>query len=240
MAKPSDLIREMSTQEVISTAFGIYRDHFANLVMIAIVPHVALLAIDWLVGSAGFETGTSIALLLLGTAIFNALVLAAMTFAIGQAVLGGMPGPLEAYQGGFRRNVFAIVAAYLIIWWFVTLGLVLFVLPGLIVGGLLLPTVPAIVLERRPPVAALLRAYRMMRPEWAKATAVFSFVVLISGVVPLLFHVLVGPGPFSPLLGAIVGAVTLPLAYCANVVLYLSARSREGYSRESLAAEMAG
>jgi hypothetical protein len=240
MPKPEALLRELSTQQVIASAFGIYRDHLANLVMIAIVPHLALLLLDVAISAAGFEPGTAIALLLLGTAIFNALVLAAMTFAIGRAVLGDMPGPLEAYQGGFGRNVLAIVAAYLIIWWLVTLGLLLFILPGLVIGGLLLPTVPAIVLERRPPIAALLRAYRMMRDDWVKASAVFSFVVLISGVLPLLFHLLVGPGPFSPLLGALIGAITLPLAYSANVVLYLSARSGEGYTQEMLATELAG
>jgi hypothetical protein len=50
----------------------------------------------------------------------------------------------------------------------------------------------------------------------------------------------VGPGPFSPLLGALIGAITLPLAYSANVVLYLSARSGEGYTQEMLATELAG
>ena len=239
MSRPDELLRDLTTQQVIANAFRMYRDHFANLVMIALVPHLALLVFDVLISSAGLETGVSIALLLLATAIFNALVLAAMTYAIGRAVLGDMPGPIVSYRGGFSRNVLAIVAAYLVIWWLVTLGFLLLILPGLIVGGLLLPTVPAIVLERLPPVAALLRAYRMMRPDWVKAAAVFSFVVLISGVLPLLFHLVVGPGPFSPLLGAIVGAVTLPLAYCANVVLYLSARAGEGYTREKLAAELA-
>jgi hypothetical protein len=239
MTQPDALLREMTARQVVSAAFAIYRDHLANLVMIALIPHLGLLAVDLAVSSAGLEPGAAIALLLLVTAVLNALVLAAMTYAIGQAVLGDMPGPLAAYQGGFARNVVAIIAAYLVIWWFVTLGLLLFVLPGLVVGGLLLPTVPAIVLERRLPMAALARAYRMMRPDWLKATAVFSFVVLISGVLPLLFHLIVGQGPFSPLLGAIVGAITLPLAYSANVVLYLSVRSREGYTREILAKELA-
>ncbi|MEE8555457.1 MAG: hypothetical protein V3T00_06325, partial [bacterium] len=70
--------------------------------------------------------------------------------------------------------------------------------------------------------------------------AVFAFVIVVSGLLPLLFHLIVGPGPYSPLLSAIAGAVTLPLAYTASVVLYLSLRSLEGYTPEQLEAELTG
>ena len=237
-APAQELLRELSTREVIAAAFRLYRNHLADLVWIALLAHLALLALSFLVAAAGVEPQAVVALLLLATVVFNALVLAAMTFAIGRAVLGEMPGPLEAYRGAFGRSLLSIIAAYFVIWAVVTAGLLLFILPGLLAGGLLLPTVPAIVLEKLTPLQALARAFRMMRPMLLKAAGVFSFVLLISGALPLLFHLIVGLGPFSPLLGAIVGAVTLPLAYCANVVLYLSARSGEGYGRDRLAAEL--
>ena len=231
-------LRELTAQEVVAASFRLYRDHFASLVGMALVPYLGLLLLDLAISAAGIDPQVALGIVLAATTVVNALVLAAMTYAIGRAVLGEMPGPLEAYRGGFGRGLFAIVAAYLVIWALVTLGFLLFMLPGLVIGGLLLPTVPAIVLEKLPPAQALARAYRMMRPMALKATGIFSFVVLISGVLPLLFHMIVGFGPFSPLLGAILGAVTLPLAYCANVVLYLSARSGEGYGRDRLAAEL--
>jgi hypothetical protein len=233
------LLRDQSTQEVIASAFRLYRDHFASLVWIALVPHLAMVVLELLIVEAALAPTAALALLLAATTVFNALVLAAMTYAIGQAVLGAMPGLIEAYRGGFGESLLSIIAAYLVNWALVTVGFLLLILPGLVVGGLLLPTVPVIVLEKRNPAQALSRAFRMMRPVALKATAVFAFVVLISGVLPLTFHLVVGPGPFSPLLGAIVGAVTLPLAHSANVVLYLSERAGEGYTREHLAAELA-
>ena len=232
------LLREMTTAEVIASAFRLYRDHLANLVLIALIPHFVLLALDLVLRDAGLEPAQVLSVLLLATAVLNAIVLAAMTHAIGHAVLGESPGVLESYKGAFSRSLVAIVTAYLIIWGLVTLGFLLFVLPGLMVGGLLLPTVPVIVLERRTSLQALARALRMMRPVLSRATAVFSFVILISGVLPLGFHLLIGAGPFSPLLGAILGAVTLPLAYAANVTLYFSERSKEGYTGRDLAYDL--
>jgi len=224
----------MSTSEVIASAFRLYRNHFANLVLMALAPHLVLLALDLMLVEAGLEPAQVISILLLGTAVLNAIVLAAMTQAISQAALGRGPGVLDSYRAAFSRSLVSIVTAYLIVWGLVTVGFLLLVLPGLVVGGLLLPTVPVIVLEQRTSLPALAQAYRMMRPVMAKATAVFSFVILISGVIPLGFHLLVGQGPFSPLLGAILGAVTLPLAYSANVILYFSERSKSGFSARDL------
>ncbi len=233
-------LREMNTGEVIREAFRLYRQHFAALVLIALVPHVALLALDTVLGGAEIDRGLGLGLLLAVTVVLNALVLAAMTHALGGAVVGRMPGLVEAYRGGFGHRVLSIVAAYLVIWMLVTLGFLAFILPGLVIGGLFVPAIPIIVLEKRNPLQALGRSYRMMRPVLAKGTAVFAFVIVVSGLLPLLFHLIVGPGPYSPLLSAIAGAVTLPLAYTASVVLYLSLRSLEGYTPEQLEAELTG
>jgi uncharacterized membrane protein YesL len=238
MTPTANLLREMTTAEVIASAFRLYRDHLASLVLIALIPHMVLLALNLILADAGLDPAQVLTVLLFATAILNAIVLAAMTNAIGHAALGASPGLVESYRGAFSRSLVGIITAYLMIWGLVTLGFLLLVLPGLVVGGLLLPTVPTIVLERRRSFQALSRAFRMMRPQMAKATAVFSFVILISGVLPLGFHLMIGTGPFSPLLGAILGAVTLPLAYAANVVLYLSERSKEGYTARDLSREL--
>ena len=71
-----------------------------------------------------------------------------------------------------------------------------------------------------------------------ETSTVYAFVVLISGVLPLLVQVVVGGGTFAPLLGAIVGSVTLPLAYTANVMLYFSVRAKTGYDAAQLESDL--
>ena len=98
--------------------------------------------------------------------------------------------------------------------------------PTLVLGGYLALTIPVIVLESLPPMEAVRRSVFLMRQELMKGVAIFGFVVLISGVLPLGLQLIVGSGPLTPLLAAIVGSVTLPLAYTANVLLYFTVRAR--------------
>jgi hypothetical protein len=234
----ASFLRELTTAEVIGAAFRLYRDHLASLVLIALIPHFIILVLELLLSGAGVEPPLEVAALLSATVVLNAVLLAAMTRAIGTAVLGGAPGVAESYRGTLSRSLASILAAYLLVAILATAGFLLFVIPGLVIGGLLLPTVPAIVLEGRTALPALARAFGLMRPSVARATAVFSFVILVSAVLPLGILLLIPLGPFSPLLSAILGAATLPLAYSANVVLYLSARSREGYVARDLSREL--
>lgn len=231
-------LREMSVAEILSEAFRLYRENFAALVLLALAPHLVLLGLDLLLAGGGLEPQPALIVLLAATVVLNALVLAAVTHGIAGAVTGHMPAVGEAYRRAYGRGLFSVVAAYLVIWVLVTLGILAFVLPGLIIGGILLPTVPIIVLERQGAAAALVRAYRMMQGSVMKGTAVFAFVMAVTGLLPLFVHILVGPGPFSPLLGAILGSVTLPLAYSATVVLYLSLRGAEGYTLAALATDI--
>ena len=234
----ANLLRPMTTPEIIGEGFRLYRDHLASLISIALLPHLALLALGTLLDALGLSPVDALAILLLATLVLNAIVLAAMTHALAHAALGRMPGVGESYRRGFGGRVLWIVAAYLVVWVAVSLGLLAFVLPGLIIGALLLPTVPLIVLEDLRPFPALARAVAMMRPIVLRGMAIFAFVILISGVLPLALQVAAGAGPFAPLLGAILGAVTLPLAYAVNVVLYFSVRGAEGYTADQLEAHL--
>ncbi len=175
------------------------------------------------------------------TIAVNAIALAAVTTAAGAAVLGEERGVGETYAATFRGNVLTVVLVYLFTAISVSFGFMFLILPGLLIGALFAPVIPIAVLERRRVFEAVTRSIELMRGSLVKGLAVFVYFILIAGFVPLLTVVLqtgMGGGPFTPLLGAVIGSVTLPLGFCANVVLYLSLRAGEGYSQAQLAADL--
>jgi len=231
-------IRTMLTGEILLQALALYRAHFALLVVVAFIPQALLLLVQFLLSQLGEATPGLLLVLLILTVVAKAVTLSAITTVAAGAALGYPPTLVQTYALTLRNNLAWVVAANVLTALLTSLGLLFFIFPGLIVGGYLAPTVPIIVLESRNPFDAIGRSFTMMRPELAKGIAVFGFIILISEVLPLLLHLMLGIGPLSPLLSAVLGAVTLPLAYTANAILYFSVRAGEGYTPEMLDADL--
>ena len=235
-------LRPMGAGEIISGAFRIFREHLALMVTVALFPHLVLLAMQSLLLAAGPPTDVTFLMFMLGTIVMNGIALGAITIAVCQVLLGWELRVFQVYALTFRANLLSVVGAYLLIALMVSTGLILFI-PGLVLGGLFAPAIPIIVVERRRTFSGLARAIAMMRGEMAKGIAVFAFFILVAGLLPLLALFLqagVAFGPFSPLLGAIIGSVTLPLGFSASVLLYLSLRAGDGLNAEQLEEELSG
>lgn len=235
--KPS-VIRSMATAEIIRESLFLYKNHLAALVVIAALPHAALLLLDMMLVALGLPPAGLMLMVMVATVLMNAVALTAITLAVAAAITGEPLGVREVYARVRRSRLTSIVIAYTITVMLTSTGFMLLVLPGLLLGGMLALTIPSIVLERLPPLSAINRSLKLIKGEVPKGMAIFTFIVLISAVIPLLFHLLVGFGPLSPLLNAVLGSALLPLAYTANVVLYLSVRAAEGYSAEQLTADL--
>jgi hypothetical protein len=234
-------LQPMSAGDIVRNALRVYRDHFRLLVMVALLPHLVLLVLETLLLAPGEPGDAAFALLLLGTAVVNAVALTAITVAIGRALLGPEPGLLEVYGQTVQSRLAAVVVAYLITAVLVSAGMVALLIPGIVIGAVFAPSIPIIVVERRGPADGLAQSVRMMRGEWVKGAVVFSFFILVSGFLPLLLLLAqsaVAIGPFTPLLGAVLGAITLPLGFAANVLLYFSLRSRDEAAAQQLEAEL--
>lgn len=234
----ASVVRTMGTAEIIRESLSLYKNHLAALVIIAALPHAALLLLDMMLVAIGLPPAGLMLTVMVATVVMNAVALTAITLAVAAAVTGEPLGVRAIYARVGRSRLTSIVIAYTIIVMLTSTGFMLLVLPGLLLGGLFAPTIPAIVLERLPPLSAINRAVKLIKGEIPKGMAIFAFIVLISAMIPLLFHLLVGFGPLSPLLNAVLGSALLPLAYTANVVLYLSVRAAEGYSAEQLTADL--
>ncbi|MCZ6629456.1 MAG: hypothetical protein O7E56_14635 [SAR324 cluster bacterium] len=244
------LIRPMAAAEIIASAFRLFQQHVALLVLIALIPQVVLVLMEYLLREIFASSPGFLFAVVLVIIIMNAVALSAITIAVAGAVLGFPPTVLQTYSLTLRNNLFSVVAAYVMTALIISVGFTLVfapalifgpgpamvfgIIPTLVLGGFLALTIPMIVLESLGPMRAITRSFAMMREELMKGVTVFGFVILISGILPLLFQFVVGGGPFAPILGAVIGSVTLPLAYTANVMLYFAMRAKEGYTEEQL------
>jgi hypothetical protein len=234
-------LQPMTASEVISNALRVYRDHLRLLVLVALFPHLALLALELLIAPPGAPTPEAFVVLMFVTIAMNGIALAALTLAIGRSTQGAEPGVLEVYGQALRGGLVPVVTAYVISALLVSAGLMALIVPGIVLGALFAPTVPIIVLERRGIVDGLARSVALMRPNLLKGTVVFSYFILVAGFLPLFVLLVQGSvamGPFTPLLSALIGSITLPLGYTANVLLYFSLCAADGDAAAHLAAAL--
>lgn len=239
MAHP--YLQPQSPGEIVLNAVRVYRDHLRLLVLVALFPHLALLGIELLVLAPVGPTPTAFVLVMLATVVMNGIALAAITLSIGRCLLGPEPTVAETYRDTFRGNLVAVVLAYLVTAVLVSAGIMFLVVPGILIGALFAPSIPLIVVERRGALDGLVRSIRLMQGQLLKGIVVFSFFILVAGFLPLLLLLVQGGaamGPLTPLLSAIIGSVTLPLGYAANVLLYFSLRAADAAAVEALEAEL--
>jgi hypothetical protein len=237
---PHPYLQPMAAGEIVLNALRVYRDHVRLLVLVSLFPHLALLGLELLVMPGGASTGAFV-LVLLVTVVMNGVALTAITVAIGRITLGEEPGVGETYRQTFRANLPAVVMAYLITAVLVSVGLMLLVVPGILLGALFAPTIPLIVVERRGVIEGLVGSVRLMKGQLSKGIVAFTFFILVAGFLPLLLLLAQGAatmGPLTPLLSAIVGSATLPLGFAANVMLYFSLRATDSAGAEQLEAQL--
>lgn len=245
----------MTVAEILSHSALLFQQNLVLLVMVTLLPQGVLLLVETLVGDLRKEQPMVLAFIIIVVVVMNAVALSAITSAVVGCVLGYPPTLRQTYSLTFRNKLAWVVMAYVATAMISILGfamvfapalilglvpaLFLGFVPTLVLGGYLAITIPVVVLESLPPFTAIARSFNLMREELPKGIAVFGFVVLISGVVPLMIQVAVRGGPFAPLLGTLVGSVTHPFAYTATVLLYLTVRSKEGYDLEKLSEDLA-
>jgi hypothetical protein len=230
----------MTAGEIVVAGLRVYRDHFRLLVLVALLPHLALLALELLLMAAGAGGDGALLAVMVAMVVANAIALAALTVATGRAVQGQEPSLVEVYAQTARSRLGAVVLAYLATAIVVSVG-VLLIVPGIALGALFVPVVPAIVLERLGALEGIARSVRLVRPHWLKGMVVFSWFILVAGFLPLyllFLQVRMGTGPLTPLLSAIIGSVTLPLGFTSHVVLYVSLRADEAGAEAQLAAAL--
>ncbi len=238
----TSFLRPLTAAQIVRAALRIYGNNLAAVVMLALVAHLPLIALGTIPAEPTPADALSLALLLVPFLILTGVAVHGILVVLLGAVVDRPVPPARIALLTLRRVVVTVTLTYVLTNLAAHVGLLAFVLPGIILGGWMAPSVPAAVVERRSAFASIGRAFLLARQDVFRAIAVFSFGVLISEFLPLLFLIgmesVAGNGPFSPLLGAVTGAITLPLSLAANVLLYCTSRLGAGATPEALRQEI--
>lgn len=221
--------RELEIGEIMGLSWELYKRHLTNLVMPFIASGVVtfILTGAWLLWSwppwhlrvqsvegALFVMGTS-ALIALIALIVNLVVAGVVIKYVGDVIEGGSPTLSSALNHVLKRMLDLIVAS-LLVTIIVSAGLLLLIVPGVILGIVLMLTIHAVILEGRGPIEALSRSRRLTSRRWSKAFLLLLIIGVISFIVGLI-----------PLVGPLISIFANPYFTVTLTFFYYSMRARE-------------
>ena len=250
----SPVLRPLSLGELLDVSFGLYRTLFLPLLIVTVATRAVPLVLSVYVESAGGILASPILYLLslFLNAVLGAIAAAASTFIISESYLGRRLSAADAFRRSMpfvgRLIMLAIVLSFV-----VGLGVLLFIIPGVILFAGLAVATPALVLENLPgAIDAMGRSWALTRNHRLKLFAAllvvglllylpflalggFAAASLASGTHP-------GTGALGWFLGltalaAILSTLIFPLFYAVLTVAYYDLRVRkEAFDLEVLAA----
>jgi hypothetical protein len=218
-ASPSPT-RRITVGEVLGETFSIYRDHFGPLIGSAIVVFAIVGLISGLLQSTDTVAGGLLAAIirLAGYALYTGFVVRLV-----QDVRDGRRdetvGDLFSAAG---PSIVALAAFGVLYGIGVTIGLVLFVVPGLILITFWSLGAPAIVVEDEGPIGAFGRSWRLVRGQaWSVFGVLLSILLIVIAAQLVLTLIAVPIGDAALVLAAILAtAVTAPAFALAAAVMF--------------------
>ncbi len=184
----------------IGEAWELYKRHWKVWSVTMLVSAASSLVLQWFATSflriaSGGLFGGLIGLHPTGVSLVPAIVSAM----IGGFFLGGM---MRMAVGQVRGRVprvgdlfsvtdvwFDLILGSALLGLVVSLGLSLFVIPGLIASGLLLFMYPLIVDGRLPATGAIIQSFHVLKSQWVRATVVHLALGFVAGLGILVFGI---------------------------------------------------
>jgi hypothetical protein len=238
----------MRPTEILGTAFRLYRRHWRTL--LPIIALAAPLAVSFpstnvlpgpgseyqiivhhrVVATGGSWADTVVVALAAVVALLGfAVVAGALTTAAVAAASGQDPGIRRSYRFGMGR-VWPLLLVLLTTWLLTTLGVLLLIVPGVIVGVLLSVSLPALVAEGGRARQALSRSVDLVGGRWWHTFGVVLLTWVVIGLVVALVDTAVGSLGHGWLAETVAQALSItlvtPFAALVGVLLYLDLRAR--------------
>jgi hypothetical protein len=176
-----------------------------------------------------FDTAVVVLAMLVLLPAFS-VVAGAVTRAAVAAVAGQDLGVRRSYRFGLGR-LWPLLQVIVLTWLLTMLGLVLFVVPGVVIGTLLAVSVPALVVEGGRARAAIIRSWSLVGGHWWRTFGTILLTWLLLGLaVNLLTNAAGGLGHGwleQTVAQALAIALVTPFAALVGVLLYLDLRARQ-------------
>ena len=245
-------LRPLSTGEILDNAFGLYRRHFAPLVVIVLVVSAVPTILELYVqASGGFFVRPVLGMLTgLLNIVLSAIGTAAAVFIVSDSYLGRSVDAWDALSRAVPY-IARVVVLSILTTLVVGLGFMFFLVPGVIFLSALVVSTQALVLEEnRSPTEAMGRSWQLTKGSRWKVLALVVVTAIVVGIPSMAGGIVgaflvTGPAALTDLpmgwylamvVGAVVQLLLYPLMYSVLTVLYYDLRVRkEGFDLEVLA-----
>ena len=247
-------LRPLSFGEILDGAFTLYRRQFASMFLTALLPQVPMLLWWGLYGyvmigmtaenaePSGTMIGALIAMVVLLPLVgFASLVgWGGVVFQMSRAYTGSPVSTREALRRGWQR-LLPVTGAIIVVSLLSVVGLFMCLVPGFAVMLASFAVIPAVVLERRGPIASIERSWNLTKGAWLEVFLVMLVAWMISslpgGAVGMLSvagiivtegdpQATAGIQAGTQVLSALVRTLTLPFSLGCTVLLYYDRRVR--------------
>lgn len=249
------LTRPLDAGEIIDATFTLYRRRFVPMVMVTLVLTVIPFALS-LIGGCRVEPVTQIIIDCGNDFWYFVYTVLSLVAGVGAVLVAAgayadIPADWRGAAGATMRRIGPILAAGIVSSLAVGIGLVLFIVPGIILLISFYWWAPALMIEKVGPIASLGRSWRLASGERGRLFLVFLVFVIISAILAGIFGVLVfflfnvlfgiNAGYVDNFLDLIITLLVVPLTAVFPTVVYLDLRVRkEHLDKEELAAELSG
>jgi hypothetical protein len=238
-------IRAMSLGEILDMGFRLLRNHFVLLVGLQCIVSVPPAMVGSYLGAgSGSVPDPSMVIasmlpLLLAFLILQPIVMAAITHAISECYLSGN----VTFGGALRfalRIVLPLLGTWILASLMIVVGLVFFILPGLILLLLFALLTPVMVTEGAFGLTALERSWHLMNGNMLRALGLILVTAILSSALTAGVGMMAG---FLPVIGGVLSGVAQAAANAFGtvtlVMLYFDIRCRkEAFDLEHLARQV--
>jgi hypothetical protein len=177
----------------------------------------------------------------LAFAIAVPLVTGAVTIAVADRLTGGQAGWIESWMVLLGR-IGPLLAAIVPAAGLIALGLVLWVIPGLVIAFCFSLVAQVAVIEGLTGAPALRRSVDLVGADWLRVALLLGVFLALTWAARLLADLIVPSGHLfmTELVGDLLLLAALPLPLVASALIYLDIRKRrDGFSDDDLRAALA-